>query len=318
MATPLTEAEYHTLTGPNRTARAMAYHLRETPRRLGQLLSARRYDVVFLQKAVMTAYVRGFAAVTRACAPRLIYDIDDAVHLAPPHPLRGFWQRLEDREQIARVLARAKVVLTGNRWLMEQMARTCGSAMLFPTVVDTDRFVPAPHAPEQFTVGWIGSASTTEHLQYATRRIGILRDTGIRLVGARRELVPWHRAEVIPWTAEDEVREIQRFSVGLMPLPKTDWARGKCALKALQYMACGVPCIATPFGAVLDIIEHGKNGLFADTPSEWLRAIDRLRDPAERQRIGEAGRATVEQRFALKGWAPQMHELLERVACPNR
>ena len=76
-------------------------------------------------------------------------------------------------------------------------------------------------------------------------------------------------------------------------------------------MACGVPCVATPHGAVCDIIRPGENGLLADSPEEWREAIERLRNPALRRRLGEAGRATVEKEFALERWAPRLCRLLE-------
>ena len=104
---------------------------------------------------------------------------------------------------------------------------------------------------------------------------------------------------------------LQQFSVGLMPLPQDEWSRGKCALKALQYMACGVPCIATPHGAVLDIIRHGENGWFAETEMEWREALAAMRDPALRRRLGEAARATMEEQFSLRTAAPRLADLLE-------
>ena len=86
------------------------------------------------------------------------------------------------------------------------------------------------------------------------------------------------------------------------------------ALKALQYMACGVPCVATPFGAVCDIIQDDVNGLLAETPGAWRMAFEQLRDPSERQRIGEAGRRTVEEKFSLRVAAPKLLAHLEAVA----
>jgi glycosyltransferase involved in cell wall biosynthesis len=99
-----------------------------------------------------------------------------------------------------------------------------------------------------------------------------------------------------------------------MPLEKNVWNLGKCALKALQYMACGVPCIATPWGAVRDVIQHDVNGLFADNTREWTAAIERLRDPGMRSRIAAAGRETVCERFSLSSAAPRLLELLRSVA----
>lgn len=314
VASAVTAEEYAAYTGPSRRARPFWYHFRETPRRMAQLLHARSYDAVFLQKAVMSAYVRGFGQLARMVSPKLIFDIDDAVHLAPPHPLRGIWRLFEDRQQVRRLMATARLVLAGNRWLAGEAEKEGARAEVFPTVVDTDRFVPAVAPPAAFRIGWIGSPSTTPHLEVAAPALARLEPGTLLLVGADAGRSPWGGAEVRPWSIETEVPSLQELSVGIMPLPDTPWTRGKCALKALQYMACAIPCVASPVGAVLDIIRDGENGLFADSPEEWAQAFGRLRDAGERRRLGEAGRATVEDRFSLSKAAPRLRAYIEEVA----
>jgi glycosyltransferase involved in cell wall biosynthesis len=98
-----------------------------------------------------------------------------------------------------------------------------------------------------------------------------------------------------------------------MPLPRDEWTQGKCALKALLYMAAGVPCIATPVGAITNIIQHGENGWFAESLDEWRDGLTALREPALRQRLGAAARATVEARFALRDGAHALHAHLEAI-----
>ena len=316
VAGAMSTQEYQGLTGPNRPKRAWRYHWTETKNRLRQLVAARAYDVVFVQKAITTAYLRGACALLRARARSLVYDIDDAVHLRPPHPLRRLARMVEDPGQVKKIMAAARLVLAGNPWLKEAAeAAGAGRAVWFPTVVDTDRFVPAAAAPGAYRVGWIGNPSTTDHLAPAAEALAALEQAEIVLVGADEARVPWTSAatSIRAWALDREVAEIQGYSVGIMPLPKDTWARGKCALKALQYMACGVPCVATPYGAVLEVITHGENGLFADSPAEWRDALERLRDPALRRRLGQAARATVEERFALRVAAPRLRALLEEL-----
>ena len=308
---PMSEAAWRRHSGPDRRGRPFWYHARETPTRLLQLLDAGRFDVVFLQKAVMSAYVRSFDGMLRERAKKLVYDIDDAVHLAPPHALRAPWNRFEDPDQIRRVMATADCVLAGNHWLVE-VASECGAcAEHFPTVVDTDRFIPAAHTPRDFQVGWMGSPSTTASLGGIAGAFDALASGELLLAGADPKRVHWTQARVTPWHYDTEVQLLQQFSVGLMPLPRDEWTRGKCALKALQYMACGVPCIATPHGAVLDIIRHGENGWLAETESDWRDALMALRDPALRQRLGAAARDTVAREFSLRRAAPRLVRLLE-------
>jgi glycosyltransferase involved in cell wall biosynthesis len=315
VAAPFTEEEFARLRSDAASGRAWRYHAHEYRTRMKQIFSARRFDVVVLQKAVMSAYIKGMARLVRANARRLVYDIDDAVNLAPPHALPRRWAWIGQPGQINKLFASADLVLAGNHWLKESAEAAGGRAEWFPTVVDTDRFAPdrAANTPK-FTVGWIGGPSTSAHLRPIADVLSHLNDARIRLVGADRVQAGVEGAEYTNWSLVTEVAEIQRFSVGVMPLPKTEWARGKCALKALQYMACGVPCVATPFGATLDIIEDGVSGMFADAHSEWSAAIERLRDPVFRKRLGDAGRRTVEERFSLRVAAPGLRRLLESVA----
>lgn len=314
VACPFSLEEFTRLRAQAAGGRARSYHVHEARKRALQIFGARKYDVVFLQKAVMSAYVKGFAKQLRLRARRLVYDLDDAVHLAPPNSLPPRWKRMEDPAQVDWLMHEADRVLAGNVWLQDAALAAGGRAEVFPTVVDTDRFVPTFDAPEKFVIGWIGGPSTSEHVAPLAETLNGLDDAEVRLIGANPVWAAvekaWHR----PWSYESEVREVQQFSVGIMPLPETDWARGKCALKALQYMACGVPCVATPCGAVRDIIEDDVNGLFADTPGAWRMAFEQLRDPSERRRIGEAGRRTVEERFSLKVAAPKLLAHLDAVA----
>lgn len=308
---PMGNTAWQRLTGPNRRGRAFWYHARETPVRLVQLLDAGRFDVVVLQKAVMTAYLSGCDRLLRRLAGKLVLDLDDAVHLSPPHPLRFPWHFLVDRDQVSKLMSSADTVLAGNHWIESEVARRGGNAAYFPTVVDTKRFVPATHPPAGFTAGWMGSPSTSESLKSIGEVLNELGAGELLVAGADPKKVHWPQAREVPWSYGTEVQLIQQFSVGLMPLPEDEWTRGKCALKALLCMASGVPCIATPHGAVLDIIRHGENGWLADSAEEWRAGLKALRDPALRSRLGAAARATVEERFSLRLAAPRMADILE-------
>ena len=93
---------------------------------------------------------------------------------------------------------------------------------------------------------------------------------------------------------------MRRFDVGIMPLPAEPWARGKCGFKLIQYMACGLPVVASPVGVNAEIVEPGVNGLLASTIAEWVQALEALRADVElRQRLGQAGRKRVEERYCL-------------------
>lgn len=315
VAAALSEAQYGTYKRQGACLGSLRYHVTELSRRVAQLVHAGRHDVVVVQKALLSVYLKGMPDLLRRYARRIVYDIDDAVHLASPNPVPLYWRWWEDREQIVKLFGMSDLVLAGNHWLKAEAERCGARAVLFPTVVDTGRFVPAVEAKTQHhTVGWLGNPSTTPSLSVIGADLSLLENVRVVLMGAEPAKVPWKNTEIVPWSLESEVPFVQRLSVGLMPLEQTDWSRGKCGLKALQYMACGVPCVATPFGAALDIIRHGETGFFADSAREWVEAVERLRDPSLRRQMGEAARADVEERFSLKKAIPEMAKWLNAVA----
>ncbi len=117
------------------------------------------------------------------------------------------------------------------------------------------------------------------------------------------------------WSPESEVTEIGQLDIGIMPLPDEEWVLGKCALKALQYMALGVPTVASAVGANRDVIEHGQNGLLASTDTDWIESIGALvRSPELRARLGQEGRRTVEERFSMRRGASALAAVVRGVA----
>lgn len=296
--------------------RARGYHVHEFSRRMRQIPAARDYDVVFLQKAIMSVYVRGMDRLLRGCSRRLIYDVDDAMRVAPPSRLRKPYSVIQDLGQARRIMRLAECTLAGNHWLKTRVDDAGGRGIYFPTVIDTDRFVPADTPPETFTVGWIGNNSTAANLRMVWPVLKFLPDARVLLIGADKAHLPKgsDRFAVKTWSLDEEVCDVQAMSVGLMPLDDQIWNRGKCALKALQYMACGVPCVASRFGAAKDVITHGENGLLCASDKEWTAALERLRDAGERARMGEAARESVVKYFSLSSAHPKLREILEQHA----
>jgi glycosyltransferase involved in cell wall biosynthesis len=135
------------------------------------------------------------------------------------------------------------------------------------------------------------------------------------LIGAGRAAPADLPAEVRPWAEADEVRDIGEFDVGIMPLPDAPWERGKCGYKLIQYMACAKPVVASPVGVNHQLVASGVNGYLATTAGEWQQALAHLRaDRALGQRLGEAGRAQIVDRYCLQVTAPRLAALLRRAA----
>ena len=165
-------------------------------------------------------------------------------------------------------------------------------------------------------IGWVGLAYNFFHLgSIATVLAQVCQEGGAKLVvvSARPPALPF-AYEFVRWSEDEENEVIAGFDIGIMPLTDTPFARGKCGLKLLQYMACGIPSVASPVGVNNEIVEHGKNGLLATSATDWHACLMQLLgDAALRARLGAAARQTVEDRYAFELWGPRLAQLYATV-----
>ena len=269
-------------------------------RRLADLLEQRRYDGLMLH-CELFPLLPGPLESFLLRKPYL-YDFDDAFYLKyRSERFRALQPVLG--EKFNAVLGKARAVTAGNSTLAQYAEQHNSNVRLLPTVVDTNRYFvrPRPRGAD-FVVGWVGSPSTAPYLQELAAPLSRLGTEGpVRLVvvGGQAPQVDNVEVEQLAWSEADEVELIQRFDVGVMPLVDDDWARGKCAFKLIQYMACGIPVIASPVGANVPVVGNDA-GLLASTSDEWLSALRALRDTPEMAAgMGLTGRRRIEDRYSL-------------------
>ena len=285
-------------------------------RRSRLLRGMRSYDIVFLQKKMLRWADR---LLLRSSARLLIYDVDDAIM----YVCRGSRPRLSTaRERRFRAMVRmSDLVLAGNDFLCRWAADHAARAICFRTVVDTAFYTPWPNERRgPLVIGWSGSASTNHYLSIVLpviERLAQRHHFILRLVSDTREGIPFDlcrrlRVEFTPWDSASELGDFRAFDIGLMPLPDDEWAYGKCALKGLLYMACGVPAVCSAVGAITTIVTDGETGFLAASGEEWSRKIEHLLDNAMlRRRIAENARELVVSRYSLAVQAPQLLRILQ-------
>ena len=188
---------------------------------------------------------------------------------------------------------------------------------IVPTVVDTTKNVPSSQRRDEaqpIVVGWIGSPSTWTFVQPVMpilQRLSEELNLIIRVVGAGRPPAPSFRFEFVEWSEDTEISALQSMDIGIMPLPDDPWARGKCGLKLIQYMACGLPVIASPVGVNCDLVEEGVNGLLASNERDWEAAIRRLvASSTLRANLGARGRKKVVDGYSLHVYGPRLAALV--------
>jgi len=250
-----------------------------------------------------------------------ICDFDDAFYLKYRTGNKRFLGPLLGKKFHATV-ANAAAVTAGNTTLTTYARARNENVELLPTVIDTEHLVPVHRESNgEFTVGWIGSPSTSPYLELLRKPLAQLgREAPLKLVvvGGRAPSIPGVTVEEVPWSSESELEHINRFDVGVMPLPEDDWARGKCAFKLIQYMACARPVIGTGIGANTEVV-GADCGFLARTDEDWLQALRLLRDQPElRERMGLAGRQRVEQHYSLRRNLPLLADVIRRTVARAR
>jgi glycosyltransferase involved in cell wall biosynthesis len=289
-------------------------------RRIVNLLRASRFDLIVIEYELFPYFPALFERLFNWFKVPYIVDYDDAIyHQYASHG--NLIVRTFLGEKIASVMRNAELVIVGNQYLADYALRSSAQKVeILPTVVDLNLYPTLKKNAgtlDNFTVGWIGSPSTSKYLGEITPALTEFCGKGgyrVRLIGASKEIIPNVAAEVFFWSEQTEVELLQSYDVGIMPLPDEPWTRGKCGLKLIQYMACGLPVVASPVGVNKDIVEHGVNGFLASTNKEWIQALETLRkDPKLRRRMGESGRRKVEEKYCLQVTAPCYVELLKSI-----
>jgi glycosyltransferase involved in cell wall biosynthesis len=290
---------------------------------------AEAFDAVLVQRALAPVLNRTLLGELTARGVAIVYDFDDAVYL-PQEGGRRWLEAVRAPRRTTEALCRASaVVLAGNAHLADFAASVLGSydrVRVVPSVVDTTRFRPRePPAPGGAppTLGWVGSAST---LRYLEALAPALRELAARVphrllvvAGAERPRLPGVALEYRGWRAEEEVACVQEMDVGLYPLTENAWTLGKCGFKAVEYLACAVPCVASPVGVLQDIVRDGETGLHARTAADWVDACAHLlADGGARAAMGHAGRALVERAYSVDVAAPRVAEALRDAVAAER
>lgn len=238
------------------------------------------HDLVYIERELIVSWAPKLEKLAMKMAPRSIFDFDDAIHLRHP-------------EAIGAICKRATRVIAGNEFLASFARQHNDKVTIIPTPVETDRFTPG--TPDKKTVVWCGS---TDNLRY----IKEIRPQIKRPLRVICNSKPDFECEYIPWSPTTEVEQIRNAGVGVMPLPDNDWARGKCGLKLLQYMACGLPTVYSPYGVNSEV----SGGTGVPATNDWESAIEKAFTMD-----GAAARARCEEHYSVKALFPRWWDAIQ-------
>jgi len=287
-------------------------------KRLLTLFSLWRYDLVWIEKEIfpyLPAFSEQFLALI---GKKYIVDYDDAIFhnydLSRNKPIQILLAN-----KIDKVMKHSSHVIAGNHYLAAR-AKSAGAKniQLIPTVVDHLRYEQCKVRTDGvLTVGWIGSPSTQKYIiEILPALLMVYRQLPFRLVlvGATQDIsedLPGLDVVVHSWDEKTEADLIGTMDIGIMPLHDSPWEKGKCGYKLIQYMACGVPIIASAIGVNVEIVKNTKSGLLVDSSLSWQDALLKmLVSPNLRIQFGIAGRQAVEKQYSVESQLPVIGRVL--------
>ena len=280
--------------------------------RLRDIDAAARFDAVFLNRDLLEGRYVYEERLFRH-NPRVVFDFDDAIFLG------------EKADHIGRICERAAWVTVGNESLAAFARQFTPRVTVIPTAIDTSLYHGGPDRATATTgalrIGWLGSSQSIAQTLYP--HVGMVaelqRELGFEfvIVSKPRPEPPRHglRWTYVEWSPLVETQIANHFDVGIMPLIDEPYQRGKCGCKLLQYMAAGLPAVASPVGINKELLGGGDRGFAASEPTEWRRALAALMDDAGlRNRLGRVGRQFVAEQYSVDRWFPELLSVIEQVS----
>ena len=279
--------------------------------RLGVLFAVPAYDFVFIHReaAPLGPPVLEWL-IANVLGKRIIYDFDDAIWLPAISEANHWVAGLKWPHKVARICRWAYRVSCGNAYLAAYARQFNPNTVVNPTTIDTDGLhnrLRDQAAPGRFVIGWTGTHSTLKYLEPVVSVLHRLEAEGLvfefRVISDQPPAfaLPLRSLVYVPWRKATEINDLLALHVGLMPLADDAWANGKCAFKALQYLALGIPALVSPVGMNPEVVQSGHNGFVCATPADWdTRLRQLLAEPALRHTLGQAARRTVQHRYSVQ------------------
>lgn len=278
-------------------------------RRLMLLARVPAFDFVFIHReaAPLGPPVLEWL-IAKVLRKRIIYDFDDAIWLANTSEANRIAAGLKWHHKVASICRWAYKNSCGNAYLAAYARQFNTQSIVNPTTIDTEHLhnrVRDQAIPSRLVIGWTGTHSTLKYLDQVVPVLAQLEAEGLdfefRVISNQPPALPLRSLVFVPWSKETEIADLLTFHVGLMPLEDDQWAKGKCAFKALQYMALGVPALVSPVGMNTEVVQNNYNGYVCTTSADWESRLRQLLDnPELRQRLGVAARATVVERYSVR------------------
>ena len=279
----------------------------------------KKYDIIFIQREASFLGTSYFEKRAYSSGAYVIFDFDDSIWLADTSPGNKKWEWIKKPEKFYENVSYAHCVIAGNAYLADKAKEVNKNTIIIPTTINSDWHTPKKEHRDKklVTIGWSGSISTIKHFELLVPVLLKIQEKyrnqiKFKVIGNKFYSHPLLHVEAVEWKENTEVNELNSLDIGLMPLPDDEWANGKCGLKGLSYMACGVATVMSAVGVNKDIIKNGVNGFLATTNEEWEKILSDLVENTElRAEVGSKGRETVVRDYCVKAYRNKYLEVFK-------
>jgi glycosyltransferase involved in cell wall biosynthesis len=325
---------------PHKSEAAMYESLRDreklglTCKAIVRLLRERN-TVLYIQKAHFHA-AAPYLLHRLGYMPEYIFDYDDYDIPLSNFFFRGSLNRLffgsnKWDEITYRLIRHARGCVAASHFLLDFMKEYNPTQAHIPTGVDTELFFPNPHKNNSRVVfvwnGLVWGEPIVNNVLLMLRSFACVHDQlpayTLLMIGggaywnamkeqAAKEFsrlpIEWKE-----WVAPDTMPSLLRNAdVGLLPTAGDDeWLRSKSPTKLYEYMASGLPVVATRIGEAVYVQQHEKTGFLVDDEAQFAEGILQLAQRASlRKEMGQAAKDRVDQQFALPVLGEKLHGFL--------
>jgi glycosyltransferase involved in cell wall biosynthesis len=244
--------------------------------------------------------------IAKVFRKKIIYDFDDAIWIPTitasnilASSVKAFWK-------VKYICQWSHKVSGGNRFLCDWAGKYAPQVVYNPTCVDMkNRYKTLKdQQTNTVTIGWTGSHSTLKYLELIRTALEELEkefDFEFLVICDKRPAWNLKSLRFMPWSEKTEISDLLEINIGIMPLEHDEWSEGKCGFKAIQYLALGIPAVATPVGVNKKIVQEGENGFLCETAADWKVALTKLLQNASlRESMGKAGREKMLREFSTQ------------------
>ena len=281
-------------------------------RRGYHLLGVPGYQVIFIHREATPIGPPVFEwIIAKLLRKTIVYDFDDAIWLEDPSEKYTLLARLKWKSKVGLICRWSWKVSGGNHYLCGYARQFNQRVVLNPTTVDTEKIhdparvtpLPASREKGKVRVGWTGTHSTLVYLTPVIPMLQRLEENypvEFQVIANRKPDFPLQSLRFIPWQKKTEIEDLMELDIGIMPLSDDEWSQGKCGFKAIQYLALGIPAVASPVGVNSQIVLDGVNGFLCSTSEEWYEKLSLLIEKESlRRQMGQAGRRHIQDHFSV-------------------